>query len=59
MQPQEIKSLVENGSYRPKPELIACAMLRRRGIRALLSGDSLISPADRIPSPQAPRRQAA
>ncbi len=59
MQAQQLKSLVENGSYRPRPEQIACAMLRRRGVRALLTGDSLISSADRIPSPQAARRQAA
>jgi hypothetical protein len=59
MEQQQLKSLVESGGYRPAPELIACAMLRRRGVRALLTSNSLISPADRIPSPRAARRQAA
>jgi hypothetical protein len=58
MEQQELKSLVESGSYRPQPELVACAMLRRRGVRALLTGNAF-SPADRIPSAPASRRQAA
>jgi hypothetical protein len=36
----QLKSLVETGHYRPSPELIAEAMLQRRGVRALLSVDS-------------------
>ncbi len=36
MQPERLKSLVETGNYRPKPALIAEAMLRRRGVRELL-----------------------
>lgn len=58
MQQQQLKSLVESGSYRPEPELVARAMLRRRGVRALLTRAAL-SPADRIPSPAESRRQAA
>jgi hypothetical protein len=58
MDQRQLKSLVESGSYRPEPELIACAMLRRRGVRTLLTGTPL-SPADRIPSAVAIRRQAA
>jgi hypothetical protein len=58
MEQRHLKSLVESGSYRPEPEQVACAMLRRRGVRALLTGGDL-SPADRIPSAPAARRQAA
>jgi hypothetical protein len=36
MQATQLKSLVETGEYRPKPALIAEAMLRRRGVRELL-----------------------
>jgi hypothetical protein len=58
MEQQQLKSLVESGSYRPEPELVARAMLRRRGVRALLTG-AAISAADQIPSAPAARRQAA
>jgi hypothetical protein len=58
MQQEQLKSLVESGSYRPQPALVAQAMLRRRGVRALLTGVSF-SPADRIPSAADTRRQAA
>lgn len=58
MEQRELKSLVESGAYRPQPERVACAMLRRRSVRALLIG-SAISAADRIPSAPQVRRQAA
>lgn len=58
MQQQQLKSLVESGGYRPEPELIASAMLRRRGVRALLTGVP-ISRAGRMPAAQSVRRQAA
>ena len=58
MEQRQLKSLVENGAYRPEPALVAGAMLRRRGVRALLIGTAL-SPADRIPVASANRRQAA
>jgi hypothetical protein len=35
MQAQRLKSLVEAGNYRPKPALIAEAMLRSHGVREL------------------------
>lgn len=58
MQHGQLKTLVETGHYRPEPELVAQAMLRRRGVRALLTGIAL-SPADRIqPSPSGARRAA-
>jgi hypothetical protein len=57
MQQQQLKSLVESGSYRAEPALVAQAMLRRRGVRALLTGS--LSSAGRIPSPAESRRQAA
>lgn len=53
-----LKSLIEDGRYQPQPALVAEAMLRRRGVRTLLTGAS-ISPAGRIPSAPAARRQAA
>ena len=40
MQPEQLKSLVETGDYRPEPALIAEAMLRRRGVRELLTGEA-------------------
>jgi hypothetical protein len=58
MQQGQLKSLVESGRYRPEPELIAQAMLRRRGVRALLTGMP-VSAADRIPSAADSRPQAA
>ncbi len=58
MQQRQLKSLIENGQYQPEPELVAQAMLRRRGVRTLLTG-AVVSSADRSPSPQAVRRQAA
>lgn len=58
MEQRQLKSLVESGNYQPAPELIAQAMLRRRGVRTLLIGTP-ISPADRSQSQQAARRQAA
>jgi hypothetical protein len=39
MQPERLKSLVQTGNYRPKPALIAEAMLRRRGVRELLANE--------------------
>ena len=39
MQQERLKSLVETGNYRPKPALIAEAMLRRRGVRELLGDE--------------------
>jgi hypothetical protein len=58
MEQRQLKSLVENGNYRPEPALVAVAMLRRRSVRALLIGTAF-SPADRIPPASANRRQAA
>jgi len=58
MQPQQLKGMIENGRYRPQPELVARAMLRRRGVRELLAGAALSS-ADRSPSGAETRRQAA
>ncbi|HKI66445.1 MAG TPA: hypothetical protein VJ989_04185 [Solirubrobacterales bacterium] len=58
MQSKQLKSLVENGSYRPEPALVAQAMLRRRGVRALLMGAPL-SAADRTLPAAESRRQAA
>jgi hypothetical protein len=58
MEQRQLKSLVESGNYHLQPELVACAMLRRRSVRALLIGAE-VSPADRIQPAPAARRQAA
>jgi hypothetical protein len=58
MEQRQLKSLVESGNYRPAPELVAGAMLRRRGVRALLIGTALSSAGQIQPAPAA-RRQAA
>jgi hypothetical protein len=58
MQPRQLKSLVESGHYKPEPSLIADAMLRRRGVRALLTDVSL-GPAGRTPPTPATGRRAA
>ena len=39
MEAQQLKSLVAAGSYRPDPAQIAEAMLQRRGVRELLTGE--------------------
>jgi len=44
METRRLKSLVETGHYKPEPALVAAAMLRRRGVRALL-GDEDVSSA--------------
>jgi hypothetical protein len=38
MKATELKNLVEAGGYKPDPSRIASAMLRRRGVRELLTG---------------------
>jgi hypothetical protein len=60
MQSQELKSLVESGGYKPDPSRVAVAMLRRRGVRELLTGASpALRPAGRIrTAPEFPRRAA-
>ncbi len=56
---QQLKNLVESGSYRPVPELVAEAMLSRRSVRALLTGSPSFSPTGRIHSAAESRPQAA
>jgi hypothetical protein len=58
MEQRQLKSLIENGNYRPEPELIARAMLRRRGVRTLLATPALIE-ADRIHAAATAGRRAA
>ncbi len=60
MQSERLKSLVETGNYHPRPELIAEAMLRRRGVRELLVVEpTSISAAVRSRPGRAPGHQAA
>jgi len=44
---RQLKSRVESGEYRPEPELVAQAMLRRRSVRALLM-DAALNPVGHI-----------
>jgi hypothetical protein len=44
MHPQELKSMVEAGAYKPDPGEIAMAMLSKRGVRELLTGIHATSP---------------
>jgi len=55
---RQLKSLVQNGDYRPQPELVAQAMLRRRGVRALLM-DAALNPVGRIQRVATGARRAA
>jgi hypothetical protein len=58
MQTNELKSMVETGSYKPEPALIADAMLRRRSVRELLTSESFMR-AGRIPPAPESRPRAA
>jgi hypothetical protein len=60
MQPQELKYLVESGTYKPDPAQIASAMLSRRGVRELLTGLHATAPQNgHSPEPPAMSPRAA
>lgn len=60
MEPQELKSLVETGSYKPDPAQVAVAMLSRRGVRELLTGIHGSAPRNgQTPPPSAAHPRAA
>ena len=60
MHQDRLKNLVETGGYRPHPALIAEAMLKRRGVRELLSNEvSRINPGGRTQSVRASDPRAA
>ena len=60
MHPQELKSLVEAGAYKPKPSEIATAMLSRHGVRELLTGIHATGPeSDQTPDSRVARPRAA
>jgi hypothetical protein len=58
MSQRQLKTLVQSGHYKPDPELIAEAMLQRRGLRTLLGGDE-VSEAGRTRARRAGHHQAA
>ncbi len=60
MEPQELKTLVEAGSYKPDPAQVATAMLSRRGVRELLTGLHATAPQNgHSPEPPAMHPRAA
>jgi hypothetical protein len=60
METQELKSLVESGTYKPDPAQVALAMLSRRGVRELLTGMHATAPRNgHNPSPPVVRPRAA
>lgn len=59
MQAQELKTMVEAGSYKPDLSQVATAMLQRRGVRELLSLGGLPGAAGRIHPQAASRPRAA
>jgi len=59
MEPQELKSLVEAGAYKPDPGQVAMAMLSRRGIRELLTGIHATAQNGHSPRPPVVRPRAA
>jgi hypothetical protein len=58
MKQTELKNLVESGTYKPDPSRVATAMLRRRGVRELLTG-AYASAADRSRGSAQLRHRAA
>ena len=58
MKATELKNLVETGTYKPDPSRIATAMLRRRGVRELLTG-AYGGAAGRTPGPGQLHHRAA
>jgi hypothetical protein len=58
MKATELKNLVESGSYKPDPSRVANAMLRRRGVRELLTG-AYAGAADRSHGSAGLRHRAA
>jgi hypothetical protein len=60
MQSEQLKSLVESGHYKPDPSRVAAAMLRRRGVRALLigAGPGFSATGRNRPGPESPLRAA-
>jgi hypothetical protein len=60
MQQERLKSLVETGNYRPNPQLVAEAMLRRRGVRELFVDEQpSLNPSGRIQPARESGPQAA
>ncbi len=60
MHPQELKTLVEAGAYKPDPDAIASAMLSKRGVRELLTGIHATTPRNgHSPDSPAVRPRAA
>ncbi len=58
MKATELKSRVDAGTYKPDPSRVATAMLRRRGVRELLTGAYAGAAGQTQGSPQLRHRAA-
>lgn len=56
---KQLRDRVEAGEYKPEPSLVAEAMLRRRGVRELLTAAPTVTQVGRSRVPSETRRQAA
>ena len=59
MPTEHLKSMVEEGRYKPNPALVAEAMLSRRGVRVLLTGRESLRSAGRTRLTAVVTRRAA
>jgi hypothetical protein len=59
MHPEQLSRMVETGRYKPDPALVAQAMLRRRGMRVLLTSAAPVTPVDRSPEAREVHPKAA
>jgi hypothetical protein len=59
MPTEQLKSMIEEGRYKPNPALVADAMLSRRSVRELLAGNEPLRSVDRTPSHPVAHRRAA
>ena len=59
MPTEQLKSMIEEGRYKPNPALVAEAMLSRRSVRELLTGNEALRSVDRTPPRPVAHRRAA
>ena len=59
MATEQLKSMIEDGRYKPNPALVAEAMLSRRSVRALLGASESLRSAGRTRLTAVVTRRAA